>query len=342
MAADVIEAEAFGADSIMRRQEAVVAKVIQKDSDEPYMNTFQNPMKPILTNADEPYMDAYADDQSSAVRDGKSSTGVKLAPLRGGIPMAVDYWSLAKDFKPGDFVQRVDYIRSALSPYVGKVVAVHPGLGVIDVQWPLGCERVFSDDVIRVNPAVSQYLPPGYDSAPNTYDVAKGKQASTDRWGSRLYPPTFFKDLVNLWAKKSSEVVAWDTLYRKYPQVGDALVRQAVSRLYGLSTTFFDLFLKRTAAYWYAENRSYRVTKAEVDRGAPSCPKCGTPMKKTTYKMEQGKRVRLFACPKDLFLLKTDSLHGPDGNPVTWLPLFSLCFRGYYHGFFSAGKCRSS
>ena len=82
-AADLIEAEAFGAESLANHQNAVVAKVIQKDSDEPYMNTFANPMAPILTNADEPYMQAYADDQSSAVRDGKSSTGVKLAPLGG-------------------------------------------------------------------------------------------------------------------------------------------------------------------------------------------------------------------------------------------------------------------
>jgi len=80
-ASDTVEVLAFGEDSLAKRQVAVVAKVIQKESDEPYMGTFDNPMKPILTNSDEPYMQAYADDQSSAVINGKSSTGVPLAPL---------------------------------------------------------------------------------------------------------------------------------------------------------------------------------------------------------------------------------------------------------------------
>lgn len=244
--------------------------------------------------------------------------------------MAIDYWSLAKDFKVGDVVQYVDYTRCSLSPYVGKVVSVHPGLGALDVQWPQGYQRVFSDDVVRVNPSVSHYLPPGFDNAPNTYDVNKGRNASSvDRWNSKAYPPGFFKDLVSLWRQGKTSAFAWDSLYRMYPTVGDDAIRIATARLYSLSETMFQKLLARgsysvkTAAYWYAENRSYRVTKAEIERGCPGCPKCGTAMKKTTYKMEEGKRVRLFACPKDLFLLKMDNLHGPDGTPVSWLHHFS-------------------
>lgn len=81
--ADNVEVQAFGRESLATRQKVVLAKVIQKESDEPYMNAFENPMAPLLTNSDEPYMQAYADDQSSAVRDGKSSTGLPLAPLEG-------------------------------------------------------------------------------------------------------------------------------------------------------------------------------------------------------------------------------------------------------------------
>ncbi len=78
--ADEIEVNAFGPESLQKRQHEVCAKVIQRDADEPYMQTFENPMKPIKTDADEPYMRSYADDQSSAVEGGKSTTGRPLAP----------------------------------------------------------------------------------------------------------------------------------------------------------------------------------------------------------------------------------------------------------------------
>lgn len=80
--ADDLEASLFGADSLQARQIEVLktAKVIQKDSDESYMETFNKPTAPIQTDADEPYMAAYADDQSSAVNNGKSTTGRPLAP----------------------------------------------------------------------------------------------------------------------------------------------------------------------------------------------------------------------------------------------------------------------
>jgi chromosome condensin MukBEF ATPase and DNA-binding subunit MukB len=78
--ADDLETSIFGSESLVARQREVVAKVIQKDSDEKYMDTFNKPTAPIQTDADEPYMSAYADDQSSAVNGGKSTTGRPLAP----------------------------------------------------------------------------------------------------------------------------------------------------------------------------------------------------------------------------------------------------------------------
>jgi len=80
--ADEIEKMAYGQESVIRRQVEVLktAEVISRDSDEPYMESFKNPMDPVMTNADEPYMQAYADDQSSAVHHGKSTTGRPLAP----------------------------------------------------------------------------------------------------------------------------------------------------------------------------------------------------------------------------------------------------------------------
>jgi hypothetical protein len=80
--ADDVEQSAFGKESMEARQVEILktAKVIQKDSDESFMDTFNRPTAPIQTDADEPYMSAYADDQSTSVSTGKSTTGRPLAP----------------------------------------------------------------------------------------------------------------------------------------------------------------------------------------------------------------------------------------------------------------------
>jgi hypothetical protein len=65
---------------LSRAQMAKAAQVLQRDSDEPYMDTFKNPMSPIETDSDEPYMAAYGDDQSSAVIEAEDDTGRELAP----------------------------------------------------------------------------------------------------------------------------------------------------------------------------------------------------------------------------------------------------------------------
>ena len=80
--ADEIEILAFGKESFERRRNEVskTAQVIQRDADEKYMDTFKNPMAPVQIEGDEPYMRAYGDDQSSAVHNGTSETGRKLAP----------------------------------------------------------------------------------------------------------------------------------------------------------------------------------------------------------------------------------------------------------------------
>ena len=81
--ADEIELASFGAGSLARRQTEVMgksAKVVQRDADEKYMDTFENPMQPHQMDADEPYMKLYSDDQSSAVESGESMSGRKLAP----------------------------------------------------------------------------------------------------------------------------------------------------------------------------------------------------------------------------------------------------------------------
>ena len=50
--ADKLELAAYGEKNLQLRQ----AKVLQQDSDEPYMKTYDNPNKVIQSDADEPYM----------------------------------------------------------------------------------------------------------------------------------------------------------------------------------------------------------------------------------------------------------------------------------------------
>lgn len=80
--ADDFERQVFGEESLQARQIEVLknAKVIEQDSDEAYLRTFNAPSTPIQTDADEPYMQAYRDDQTTAVSLGKSTAGRPLAP----------------------------------------------------------------------------------------------------------------------------------------------------------------------------------------------------------------------------------------------------------------------
>lgn len=77
---DKFEVAAFGPKSLENRK-AKLAKVLQKDKDEPYMDTFDNTTKPLQTDKDEEFMhkvgpsfnskgiDTFDQDRSSTVTD---------------------------------------------------------------------------------------------------------------------------------------------------------------------------------------------------------------------------------------------------------------------------------
>jgi hypothetical protein len=196
---------------------------------------------------------------------------------------------------------------------------------MIDVQFPTGNERISSDELVVVNPALMRYLPPTLDQTYLAYDTLKERSASgPTSWRGMELPQGFHKDLAKLWMRKANEVLAYDELWRRYALQGatDEAIKDEVGKFYLVAKNLVGLriqqHVEKTSAYWVAQNRTYRVTQQEHDAGVPSCPKCGKTMRKTTYKMREGNRVRLFACPKDLFLLKQDDLLGPGGEPVAW------------------------
>lgn len=237
----------------------------------------------------------------------------------------IDLWRLAAGFKQGDVVQRFSPT-FALSPFVGRVTAVHRGLGVLDVQFPHANERVSADEVVKVNPALLHFLPPEFDQSYSSYDIekARAKWASSSPWAGTKLPAGFYKSLAKSWFSGASEMAAYDEAWHRFAAQGvdDESLRAEVATFYRLGERMRDLRIKqhvaKSAAYWVAQNRQYRVTAEEMQGGKPKCPKCATTMRRTTYKMNKGARVRLFACPKDLFLLKSDSILGPLGEPIGW------------------------
>lgn len=246
----------------------------------------------------------------------------------------IDYWELVKDFAPGDTVQK--YMPpGALSPFVGRVTAVLKGLGLLDVQWPFGVERVYPDEVVLVNPELQRYLPPTLDQSYNTIDQVRGKQAQQVRAATSplwqhpvLLPPGFHVHLARQWASGASDLQAYDRLWRQFAQAGvdDDRMRQEITRFYVAATSLATMrvaahaqgCMQKNAAYWVAQNRQYRVTQSELDTKKPFCPKCGTKMRKTTFRMQKGAKHRLWGCPKDMFLITMEDMLGPDGQPVNW------------------------
>lgn len=241
----------------------------------------------------------------------------------------IDFWKLVRDFNVGDTVQRfAPASGSTLSPFAGRVTAVHRGLGQVDVQWAYGNERMSPDEIVRIDPRLTRYLPPEFDQSYMSYDIAEARKrwASEDGtpWQGSNLPAGFYHELAKVWKQGQSEVGAYDELWHRYAASGvsDESLRSEVQKFYRVSDRLTDLriqqYVRKNAAYWVAQNRQYRVTQDEVKAGRPLCPRCGAQMRRTTYKMDEGSRIRLFACPKDLFLIKSEAILNSQGEPIGW------------------------
>lgn len=236
--------------------------------------------------------------------------------------MAIDYWKLVKDFSPGDVVQRIA-LGQGLTPYTGRILAVLHGIGFVDVQWPFGSERVSPEELVKVSPDFSQYLPPTL-----TFSYFPGqdvlKRASSG-WRTIELPPDFHKELARLHYHGAKEVQAYDELWHRFAAyTDDEVMRDEVGKFYRFAfnalTMFLSEYARKTSTYWVSKDRTHRATQAEIDAGRPNCPKCGNAMRRTTYKMSEGQKMRLFACPHDLYLIKEDQILGPGGDPAWGQP----------------------
>jgi len=242
--------------------------------------------------------------------------------------VAIDYWQLTKDFNTGDLVQKFMPGRSDVSPYTGRVTAVLPGIGFLDVQWPFGNERVSPEEVVKVNPEFTRYLPPTLNpSYYPGYDAAPPKRATNEGiplWRTVELPAGFHRELAKLFHKGASAIKAYDILWHQYRQANDEALRDEVVKFYRVAYNLMTALLseqarKKDASYWAAKDRKYRATRGELETRKITCPKCKYEhMRKATYKMEDGQKARLLACPNCMHLIKQTDVLGPGGEQVEW------------------------
>ena len=69
------------------------------------------------------------------------------------------------------------------------------------------------------------------------------------------------------------------------------------------------------SVYWAAKGRQYKPSKTELETGNLCCPRCEDAyLRRTIYKMEDGRRAKLFVCPECLFLIRRDDILGFEGE----------------------------
>lgn len=163
--------------------------------------------------------------------------------------VAVNYQALATEFSVGDCVIAYGNSRDV----VGRVVAVFPGIGMVDVQYPMGTRRHPVEELQRFEEGVA--IPPRIAEVPGG---------------------------------------------RNIPFVSAGPFAQRVARRW----------MQKEAIYWAEQNRRYKATKEEMDTSDYKCPRCSISFKNTAYKRQDGKNVKLLACPECLFLIKPSDLIG--------------------------------
>lgn len=182
-----------------------------------------------------------------------------------------NYQALAAQFRVHDLV--VPY--GASRDFAGRVVAVYPGIGMIEVQFPMGNKRYPVEDVQRLD---SEGNPLG-----TTHDTVPGGLPTVSVSGGPVTAPS----------SPSAEPLS-DSKKAAVPsasRVARAHVKQAI--------------------YWAEAGRRYKATRAEQSSGVYLCPGCKEEaLQPVSYKRQDGKSVRLLGCPGCMFLIRPDDIVG--------------------------------
>jgi hypothetical protein len=195
-----------------------------------------------------------------------------------------DYQVRAREFHVGD--QAFPFLLD--SDHVGRVVAVYPAIGMVDLQWPHGVFRFPVEDLNRfvVNDTGAVFVDP---PQPENSDVPAGLNKVPVSRGPY-----------------DSEPLAEDT-FKKPSELKRDMVKRVASK-----------YMNKQALYWADLDRKYKATRKEIQTGNFCCPRCkDSAMRRVSYKREDQANVKLLACPSCLFLIKeSDVLGHPSFNSL--------------------------
>lgn len=189
----------------------------------------------------------------------------------------VDYQERAAQFAVGDMV--VPFGRDASA--AGRITAVWPAIGMIDVEYPTGNKREAVEEMQLLN-SYRDAFPPVTNSAP-------GGQPTVSVPGGPAEPMSG-EERAQIGGRESYKMASGSPR-----RVAEAFVRKAL--------------------YWNAPDRQYRATSEEIESGHFKCPKCrgrgqDSTLRPAVYKRQEGKSEKLLGCPECLFLVKRSDIVG--------------------------------
>lgn len=171
----------------------------------------------------------------------------------------VDYQQRAREFSVGDLAYPLAG-GSTDESQAGRVVAVWPAIGQVDLEFAWGSGRYGVEDLQRVTSIVA--IPPNPE-----HTTVPGGTGTVPVSGSPRTAAASIDRVAHAWIKR--------------------------------------------ALYWASSDRHYQATRAELDAGNYTCPKCKDGvLKPAVYKRSEGKSERLLGCPSCLFLIKRCDIIG--------------------------------
>lgn len=241
----------------------------------------------------------------------------------------IDWQQRSFDFPVGSFVYP---FMSGESGLMGRVVAVYPGIGMVDVQWPHGSERVPVEELQRheqeffIPPSVEdETVPGGVPEGPQATEPPKAPKQAAGKDTDRDWLPGGLGD-ETLPADVSSEQLAKGIKVEMEHTDDPAVAREITldhltedPRYYDKLETIEKHAAQRRVAegwvkralYWASSDRKYKATDEESGSGTYLCPKCkkGT-LRKAVYKRRGGQSEKLLGCSECLFLIKREDIIG--------------------------------
>lgn len=174
----------------------------------------------------------------------------------------------------------------------GRVTAVWPAIGQVDVQFAWGNIRVPVED-LQIIADNTWVVTPKNDNTPGGTATAVPGGPFTLR--DAPYDP------LPIPVKVTSRPSGLNARSARTPSLERVVVA----------------YVKK-AIYWQEKNRKYRVSQGELDSGSFHCPRCKeTVLRDAIYKREEGQSVRLLGCPSCLFLVRKGDLLGVETPSTT-------------------------